>query len=128
MKGTITKNSYIDQDIFIGIDVHKKTYYVVARVNQEIVKKWTAPASPQKLGEQLLKYFGSGRIHTAYEAGFSGFALHRKLVSLGIDNIVVHAAGIEVAVNNRVKTAFARCYQTSDNVRSQTVERNSHSE
>ncbi|MDJ0747616.1 MAG: hypothetical protein QNJ32_30375 [Xenococcaceae cyanobacterium MO_167.B27] len=66
MKGTTTKNSYIDQDIFIGIDVHKKTYYVVARVNQEIVKKWTAPASPQKLGEQLLKYFGSGRIHTAY--------------------------------------------------------------
>ena len=104
MKGTTTRNSYIGQDIFVGIDVHKKTYYVVARVNQEIVKKWTAPASPQKLGEQLLKFFGEGRIHTAYEAGFSGFALHRKLVSLGIDNIVVHAAGIEIAVNNRVKT------------------------
>ncbi len=104
MKRTKSITSYIDQDIFVGIDVHKKTYYVVARVNQEIVKKWTAPASPQKLGEQLLKYFGEGRIHTAYEAGFSGFALHRKLVKLGIDNLVVHAAGIEVAVNNRVKT------------------------
>ena len=87
MKGTKTRNSYIDQDIFIGIDVHKKTYYVVARVNQEIVKKWTAPASPQKLGEQLLKYFGEGKIHTAYEAGFSGFALHRQLVKLGINNL-----------------------------------------
>ncbi len=104
MKRTTTRKSYIGQDVFVGIDVHKKNYYVVARVNQEIVKKWTAPASPQKLGEQLIKYFGEGRIHTAYEAGFSGFALHRKLVKLGIDNIVVHAAGIEVAVNNRVKT------------------------
>ena len=100
MKRTTTRNSYLDRDIFVGIDVRKKTYYVVARVNQEIVKKWTAPASPQKLGEQLLKFFGEGRIHTAYESGFSGFALHRKLVSLGIDNIVVHAASIEVAVKN----------------------------
>ena len=104
MKRNTTITSYVGKDVFVGIDVHKKTYYVVARVNQEIVKKWTAPASPQKLGEQLLKFFGEGRIHTAYEAGFSGFALHRKLVKLGIDNIVVHAAGIEVAVNNRVKT------------------------
>ncbi len=35
---------------------------------------------------------------------FRSFALHRKLVNLGIDNIVVHAAGMEIAVNNRVKT------------------------
>ncbi len=37
-------------------------------------------------------------------AGFSGFVLHRELVKQGINNIVVHAAGVEVAVNNRVKT------------------------
>ena len=104
MKRTTSKNSYIGEDIFVGIDVHKKTYCVVARVNQEIVKKWTAPASPTKLVEQLQKFFKGAKIHTAYEAGFSGFALHRKLVSEGIDNIVVHAAGIEIAVNNRVKT------------------------
>ncbi len=104
MKRTTTRNSYIGEDVFVGIDVHKKTYYVVARVNQEVAKKWTAPASPQKLVEQLEKFFSGARIHTAYEAGFSGFALHRQLISAGIDNIVVHAAGIEVAVNNRVKT------------------------
>ncbi len=104
MKRNTTIISYVGKDVFVGIDVHKKTYYVVARVNQEIVKKWTASASPQKLGEQLIKFFSGAKIHTAYEAGFSGFALHRKLVNLGIDNIVVHAAGIEVAVNNRVKT------------------------
>lgn len=104
MKRTTSRNSYIGEDIFVGIDVHKKTYCVVARVNQELAKKWTAPASPTKLVEQLQKFFKGAKIHTAYEAGFSGFALHRKLVSEGIDNIVVHAAGIEVAVNNRVKT------------------------
>ncbi len=104
MKRTTTRNSYLSEDVFVGIDVHKKTYYVVARVNQETVKKWTAPASPPKLVEQLQKFFSGARIHTAYEAGFSGYTLHRHLVSAGIDNIVVHAAGVEVAVNNRVKT------------------------
>ena len=34
-------------------------------------------------------------------AGFSGFVLHRELVKQGINNIVVHAAGVEVAVNYR---------------------------
>ena len=51
MKRTTSRNSYIGEDVFVGIDVHKKTYYVVARVNQETVKKWTAPASPTKLVE-----------------------------------------------------------------------------
>ncbi|MEL7227841.1 MAG: IS110 family transposase, partial [Cyanobacteria bacterium J06576_12] len=54
--------------------------------------------------EQLLKYFQGGRIHTAYEAGFSGLSLHRELEKNGIHNLVVHAAGIEVAVNDRVET------------------------
>ena len=51
-----------------------------------------------------MKYFQGGRIRTVYETGFSGFVLHRELVKQGINNIVVHAAGVEVAVNNRVKT------------------------
>ncbi len=32
MKRTTTRNSYIGEDVFVGIDVHKKTYYVVGRV------------------------------------------------------------------------------------------------
>lgn len=96
--------SYQGRNIFVGIDVHKKNYVVVARVDGETIKKWTTSASPEKFAEQLIKYFGTGKIETAYEAGFSGFALHRELEKHGIHNRVVHAAGIEVAVNDRVKT------------------------
>jgi transposase len=46
---------------------------------------------------------GSGKIKTAYEAGFCGFYLYRTLEAAGIENIVVHAAGIETS-NSRVKT------------------------
>lgn len=99
-----TQVSYLGKEVFIGIDVHKKTYVVVARVDREVVKKWTTAASPKSLAGQLQKYFGGSIIHTVYEAGFSGFALHRELVKHGIGSIVVHAASIEVAANDRVKT------------------------
>lgn len=99
-----TRVSYIGKDVFVGIDVHKKTYTVVARVDREVVKKWTTVASPKGLTQQLLKYFFGANIYTAYEAGFSGFVLHREFEKNEIHNLVVHAAGIEVAANNRVKT------------------------
>lgn len=87
--------SYSDKDVFVGLDVHKKTYAVVARVEGAIAKRWTTVASPSKLVEQLLKYFKGGRIHTAYEAGFSGLSLHRELEKNDIDNLVIHAAGVD---------------------------------
>lgn len=104
MKKVTPAISYVGKEVFIGIDVHKKTYAVVARMDGEVVKKWTTAAAPQGLAEQLLKFFVGANIHTAYEAGFSGFVLHRVLTSHGIHNLVIHAAGIEVAVNDRVKT------------------------
>lgn len=96
--------SYFGKEVFIGVDVHKKSYTIVARVEGEVVKKWTTAASPQDLAQQLLKYFAGATIHSAYEAGFSGFVLHRELQKHGIHNRVVNAAGIEVASNSRVKT------------------------
>lgn len=96
--------SYVGEDIYVGLDVHKRTYSVIARCNQMEVNRWKTTADPKKLAEQLQKFFQGGKIHSAYEAGFSGFGLHRVLVEQGIDNRVVHAASIEVSANNRVKT------------------------
>ena len=104
MKNKTLLQSYDGQEIYVGIDVHKKSYVVVVRVNQTIVKKWTTAAKPEDLAQQLLKYFAGGQIHSVYEAGFSGFVLHRVLTEAGIDNIVVHAAAVEIAVHHRVKT------------------------
>ena len=88
----------------MGIDVHKRNYSVVAVVEGMVVKKWRTLASPDKLTQQLVRYFPSTLIETAYEAGFSGFVLHRILEKAGINNIVVNPGSIEVAVHNRVKT------------------------
>ncbi len=50
------------------------------------------------------KEFSGARVRAAYEAGYSGFWLYRKLVAAGIDCIVVHAASIEVSARDTVKT------------------------
>src|SRR5204862_8124907 len=72
---------------------------------REIVKRDSMPARPKTLVSYLINAFsGSEKINTAYEAGFSGFHLHRYLVSCGINNKVVHPGSIEVASRNRVKT------------------------
>ncbi len=94
---------YTGKTIFVGMDVHKKTYSVTAICEGIIVKRDTLKAEPQGLISYLKKRFGSGNIKTAYEAGFCGFHLHRTLEAAGIENIVVHAAAIETS-NSRVKT------------------------
>lgn len=94
---------YTGNTIFVGMDVHKNTYSVTAICDGVIIKRDTLKAEPQGLISYLKKRFGSGKIKTVYEAGFCGFHLHRSLEDAGIENIVVHAAGIETS-NSRVKT------------------------
>ena len=96
--------NYTGKVVFVGIDVHKKTYSCVCICEGEVVKRDTMPARPQLLGTYLKNSFSGAKIKTAYEAGFSGFHLHRYLVSQGIINLVVHPGSIEVASRDRVKT------------------------
>lgn len=95
--------NYTGKIVFAGIDVHKNTYSITCICEDER-KKVTMEANPEKLVAYLKRHFPGAQIKSAYEAGFSGFALHRYLASEGIINIVVHAAAIEVSSRDRVKT------------------------
>ena len=46
-------SNYNKKTVFIGIDVHKKTYSVSCVSNNEILKQSSMPACPEK----LIKYF-----------------------------------------------------------------------
>jgi transposase len=92
------------KQIYLGMDVHKKTYSVTAICDGIIVKKACMNASPVTLLNFIKNFFPHDNVKSVYEAGFSGLDLHRFLVKNGIDNIVVHAASIEVAANERCKT------------------------
>lgn len=85
---------YKGKDVYVGIDVHKKSYSVYCICNREKVKSWSMGASPSKLIEQLNHYFSRARIHTVYEAGFSGYSLHRMLMVAGLTSMVVNPGSI----------------------------------
>ena len=96
--------NYQGKKVYVGIDVHKRTYAVTVRLDGEVAKRDTMQASPSGLITYLNRYFKGASIFRVYEAGFSGFVLHRALIEAGIHNIVVNPASIEVAANDRVKT------------------------
>lgn len=97
------KYDYTGKTISVGIDVHKKTYSVVVVCDKILVKRDTMRAIPEELGNYLQKHFAGAKINSAYEAGFSGFGLHRHLINRGINNIVVHAASVEIGSRDKVK-------------------------
>ncbi|WP_038020103.1 IS110 family transposase [Synechococcus sp. PCC 7335] len=104
MRKSSKVESYQDKQVFVGIDVHKRTYTIVSFMDGIVIKKWTTPASNGKLVAQLKSWYPQADIHAAYEAGFSGFGLHRALTQAGIENLVVNPGSIETTVHNRVKT------------------------
>jgi Transposase and inactivated derivatives len=99
-----TMRDYNGKTVYVGIDVHKKTYSCVATCNGEVVKRDTMPGKPEVVVAYLKKAFSGAKIESVYEAGFSGFNLHRILHSEGINNAVVNAASIEISSRDRVKT------------------------
>jgi transposase len=98
------KYDYTGKTVFVGIDVHKKTYAIHCISEKQKVKSWSMEANPQSLIEQLKRIFLGARICSVYEAGFSGFALHRELVDSEIENMVVNPGSVETASRDKVKT------------------------
>jgi transposase len=101
---TSTKYNYAGKKVYVGIDVHKKTYTFSAVCNGEVVKTATVPAIPESFIKSLKKWFDGAKLHSVYEAGFSGYSLHRALANCDIKNIVINPASLEIAAKDKVKT------------------------
>lgn len=75
--------------IKLGLDIHKSKYVVVMQADNESAK------SPQRFTPETFlpwakKLLGrADRVVCCYEAGCFGYSLHRRLVSYGIENLVV---------------------------------------
>ncbi len=59
-------------------------------------KTFSQDPNARILAEYLRRNFPGGTYLSAYEAGFCGFSVHRALLNVGINNIVVNQAGIPV--------------------------------
>ena len=89
------------QNIYVGIDVHKRDWKVSVQSKELTFKTFTQPPSVSVLVQHLHKNFPGATYYSAYESGFSGFWAHRELVSQGVNNIVVHAADVPTKQKER---------------------------
>jgi len=91
---------------FLGLDVHKETIAVaIAEDGSEPQLHSTIANRPEAVRKLVREVGGQGaKLVAAYEAGPTGYAVHRQLVQLGVDSRVVAPSLIPRAAGDRVKT------------------------
>jgi transposase len=89
------------QNIYIGIDVHKKDWKVSIKSEALTYGTFSQPPTASALAQHLHRNFPGASYYSAYESGFSGFWAHRDLISQGVNNIVVHAADVPTTGKER---------------------------
>jgi len=94
-----------DYDIFVALDVDKKSYAISFKEYQDM-KHYSLkmPAQPDHMFRYFEKQFPGKRLIYAYEAGPTGYALHDHVTARGQDCMMVHPGNVEKAPKDRVKT------------------------
>lgn len=77
------------QTIKLGLDVHADTI-VVVRILDHSAPQPAQKFTPERFLQWIQSQLAQGRqVHSCYEAGPFGYGLHRQLLAMGIQNLVV---------------------------------------
>jgi len=80
--------------LYIGIDIHKRSWKVHCATDLFGGKSFTMPPRPEVLLEYVTKHFPDHEVTTAYEAGCCGYYAHRSFEQYGWTSLVVNPADI----------------------------------
>jgi transposase len=97
------KLDFSNQNIYIGFDVHLKSWKITIMTDELTLKTFSQDPKPEILHQYLVRNFPGGVYHSAYEAGFCGYWIHNKLKELDINSIVVNPADIPTTNKERVQ-------------------------
>jgi transposase len=97
MQHKSTKNlDFSGHNVYVGLDVHGTSWAVNILVDDIEHRSFTQPPDPNALYNYLAGHFPGAKYLSAYECGFSGYHHHRKLIELGINNIVINPADLPI--------------------------------
>jgi len=99
--------SFKGQNIYVGIDVHLKSWSVTVLSENSVLKRFVQPPDPDALHKFLTRSYPEAEYHSVYEAGFCGFWIHERLIALGIDNIVINPADVPTTAGERIQKTDA---------------------
>jgi transposase len=101
MQTECTKVQFIGQDVYVGLDVAKKSWKVCIYLGGAYHKRFSQPPEPGVLVDYLHRNFPGATYHSVYEAGYFGFWIHRELVRLGVHSIVINPADVPTTDKER---------------------------
>ncbi|MFC0775467.1 IS110 family transposase [Terrimonas alba] len=91
------KSNFADQTIYVGLDVHKRSWNAALFLNDQYLRNIHQPPSPQALHTYLHNHYPDARYVCAYESGKFGYWIQRQLIQKNIECIVVNPADIPSA-------------------------------
>jgi transposase len=94
MQPKVKTLDFTGQNIYAGIDTHKKSWTVSIYTDELYHKTFTQPPKAETLYRYLTKHFPNSTFYSVYEAGYCGFWIHEHLQNLGINSIVVNPADV----------------------------------
>jgi len=94
METQINKLNFTGENIYAGIDVHKKSWTVTLETDEIALKTFNQPPDPSKLTNYLHRNFPGANYKCGYEAGFCGFWIYDYFKEHGIDCIVANPADV----------------------------------
>jgi len=80
--------------LYIGIDIHKRSWKVHCSTDLFSGKTFTMPPNPEVLKAYIAKHYDGFEVFVAYEAGCCGYYAHRCFESYGWTSLVVNPADI----------------------------------
>jgi transposase len=88
---------------YIGLDVHRETIAVAVAGETGQPESYGTIANEPHAIRRLIRQLGREgcQLKMAYEAGPTGYVLHRQLMGLGVDCLVVAPSLIPKSVSNR---------------------------
>ena len=90
----LSKPDFSGQHIYVGMDVHKKSWSISIVTEHSTHKMFSQPPDPAVLSSYMQRNFPGATYHAAYEAGYSGFWIHDQLHEKGIDCMVVNPVDV----------------------------------
>lgn len=122
MQAQGSKSNFKGENIYVGIDTHKKNWRVALYSNDIALKTFSQEPDSDKLISHLHKNYPGANFLCAYEAGFCGFWIQKELSTKGASCIVVNPADIPTTNKEKeFKTDPRDCRKIAQALRSQML-------
>ena len=80
----ISRLDFTGQQVYVGMDIHKKSWSISILMDNFEHKTFTQPPDVEVLMNYLKRNFPGGSYKSVYEAGYCGFWIHDRLQKHGV--------------------------------------------